>query len=100
MFKFDVILASEAPSALNDSLRNRNDNWDALAEKLQDLKRGDWLRYSPAELPGKNIEAKRQNVAKAMATRKVYVVIRVLGAHLYVRVRTDQDPKRKVPAAK
>lgn len=93
MLKFEVIPAAQVPDALFN--RHRSDDWDALAEKLQDIKVGDTIRIPLDALKGKSIENKRLNLAKALVYRKLDVMTGVLGAHLWVRVRTDADPQRK-----
>jgi hypothetical protein len=94
MLKIEVIPASQAPAALISSHTNRNDDWDHLTEQLQDIKRGDWIRLYPQDLPGTSVAAKRHNLRKAIASRGVNLVTCILGSHLYIRVRTDADPKR------
>ncbi|HEY3987967.1 MAG TPA: hypothetical protein VGM02_01630 [Acidobacteriaceae bacterium] len=93
MLKLKIVRASEAPPALYTHT-NRNDDWDALAEKLQDIQVGDWIEIPLDAFKNKTTYQKRTNVHKAMAARKLTVITRVLGANLYVRCRTDKDPQR------
>jgi hypothetical protein len=96
MLKIDVIPASQAPPALT-AHANRKDDGDQLAEARQDAKVGDWVRITPDQLPGKSITTKRHNQRKALSIRKLNVTTMVLGAHLYLQVRTDAEPQRKTP---
>lgn len=96
MLKIETIPAAQVPEAL--LLKNhsqRNENWDRLAEALQSAKVADWVRVLPSELPGKDIECKRGNVMQAMRNGKLEVATCRLGAHLWLRMRTADEPKRK-----
>lgn len=96
MLTIETIPADKVPEALLWSNRSgRNRDWDLLAEKLQDAKVGDWVRVLPGQLPGKTLESKRANVAQAMRNRNLRITTANLGAHLWLRLRTSDEPMRK-----
>jgi hypothetical protein len=90
--RIEIIPASAVPAALTECTNHRSGEWDVVAERLLDAKRGDWLRVLVNDAPGKSLKNKQGNLISAMRIRKLKIDTRVLGSHLWFRAKRD-DPK-------
>lgn len=89
--RVEIVPASADPAALIERTNYRCGEWDIVAERLLDSKRGDWLRLLLTEAPGRSLKNKQGNLISisAMRIRKLKAATRVLGARLWFRVTPD-----------